>query len=303
MSKEKFSYGGQAVIEGVMMRGQDEIAVALRKGTDEIILDRRHIKSLSNKYPIFKLPLLRGVLALIESLVLGIKVLTYSANQAADQDDEEITSKEMFFTISLAFILAVVLFVVIPTGLAYLLQGNMNYFWQNFIEGILRIAIFLGYIVAISRMNDIQRVFQYHGAEHKVIHAYEARKPLTVENCREYGPLHPRCGTSFLLIVMVLALLLFSFIDTENIWWRFSSRLLLMPIVAGTAYELIKYTGKNSNRGWVKFLITPGLWLQKLTTKEPDDSQLEVAITALKALVSKEEPNYPETYNRGEINV
>ncbi|MEW6624217.1 MAG: DUF1385 domain-containing protein [Bacillota bacterium] len=289
MSQKSVSYGGQAVIEGVMMRGPREMAVAIRKSAGEVIVDRRSIKSLAERFYVLKLPLLRGVLTLVESLILGIKVLTFSANQAADQEDEEITPKEMVFTILLAFGLAVLLFIVIPSGLAHFLQGHISSLWQNLIEGIIRIIVFLGYIVVISRMQDIQRVFQYHGAEHKVIHAYEAGKPLSVENCREYSSLHPRCGTSFLLIVMIIAILVFSLLNTTNLWWRIFSRILLMPLVAGIAYELIKLSGKYKSKSWVNALIAPGLYLQKLTTREPDDEQIEVAIKALDAILPENE--------------
>ncbi|MBZ4688105.1 MAG: hypothetical protein PWQ96_1178 [Clostridia bacterium] len=285
MPKDCFQYGGQAVIEGVMMRGPKELAVAVRKQAGNIVIDRRPIKSLAEKLPFFKLPFLRGVLALIEALVIGIQALTYSASQAADEEEEELTAKEIFLTITVAFGLAILLFVVIPTGAAHFLEW-MTPFWQNIVEGTLRIAIFLGYIVAISRMKDIQRVFQYHGAEHKVIHTYEAGEELTVENSRKYSTLHPRCGTAFLFMVLILTIILFSFLNTPYLWWRILSRVLLMPIIAGIAYELIKISGKYSQKTAISILIKPGLWLQKLTTREPDDKQLEVAIEALRAVLS-----------------
>lgn len=286
---ENFQYGGQAVIEGVMMRGPRDLAVAVRKSSGDIVTDIQGLTSLSQKYPFLKWPLLRGVLALFEAMVIGIKVLTYSANMAADEGEEEeiLTGKEIAVTVILAIGLAVLLFIVIPTAAAFFLQAYVDFFWQNLIEGMLRIAIFLAYVISIGMMSDIRRVFQYHGAEHKVIHAYEAGERLTVDNVRKYTTLHPRCGTSFLLFVLVLTIFLFSFLHTPDIWSRIGSRILLLPVVAGISYEFIKWSGKYYRRNWVRFLIAPGLWLQKLTTREPDDSQVEVAICALEAVLEK----------------
>lgn len=285
---EPFQYGGQAVIEGVMMRGPKEMAVAVRKQAGDIVIDTKPINSLAQKYPFLKWPLLRGVLALFEAMVIGVKVLTYSANMAFDEEEETLSGREIAFTVFLAVGLAVLLFVIIPAAAAFFLKAYVNTFWQNILEGVLRIAIFLGYVLAIGRMSDVQRVFQYHGAEHKVIHAYEAGEKLTVDNARKYTTLHPRCGTSFMLVVLVLTIFLFSFLHTPDILSRIASRLLLLPVVAGLGYEFIKWSGKYACRSWVKAIIAPGLWLQKLTTREPDDSQLEVAICALEAVLAKE---------------
>ncbi|WP_227762577.1 DUF1385 domain-containing protein [Zhaonella formicivorans] len=285
---EPFQYGGQAVIEGVMMRGPKEMAVAVRKQAGDIVIDTKPINSLAQKYPFLKWPLLRGVLALFEAMVIGVKVLTYSANMAFDEEEETLSGREIAFTVFLAVGLAVLLFVIIPAAAAFFLKAYVNTFWQNILEGVLRIAIFLGYVLAIGRMSDVQRVFQYHGAEHKVIHAYEAGEKLTVDNARKYTTLHPRCGTSFMLFVLVLTIFLFSFLHTPDILSRIASRLLLLPVVAGLGYEFIKWSGKYACRSWVKAIIAPGLWLQKLTTREPDDSQLEVAICALEAVLARD---------------
>lgn len=284
--KQHSQYGGQAVIEGVMMRGPEQLAIAVRKPDNQICLDKREIKSITKRFPILKRPLLRGVLSLFESLVLGMQALSYSANQALEEEEEELSTKDLAISMGFALLAGVLLFVIAPTAATRLLDPKLpGVFAQNIVEGIIRIGIFLIYIVVISRMQDIQRVFQYHGAEHKVIHTYEAGEELTVENARKYSTLHPRCGTSFLLIVMVVSIFLFAFLGKQVLWWRFLSRLLLMPVVAGISYELIKLSGCHSSHPVARFLIAPGLWLQKLTTREPDDSQLEVAIRALEGVL------------------
>ncbi|MGI6331577.1 MAG: DUF1385 domain-containing protein [Zhaonellaceae bacterium] len=285
MSKS-FQYGGQAVIEGVMMRGPKDMAVAVRKASGDIVVSNQRLKPLAEKYKFLKLPLLRGVVALFESLVLGIKILTYSANLVAEEEEEEVlTGKEIFFTVVLAIGLAVLMFIVIPTTLAHFLKAYAPSYLQNIIEGLLRMAIFVGYVAGIGRMKDIQRVFQYHGAEHKVINAYEAGENLTVDAVRKHTTRHPRCGTSFMLFVLVLTVFLYSFLHTPDILSRLVSRILLLPLVAGIAYELIKWSGKHAANPIVKLLIAPGLWMQSLTTREPDDSQIEVAICALESVL------------------
>lgn len=284
-SEELTPYGGQALIEGVMMRGKNEFAVAIRKPSGNIIVQKKAIKSLAGRWPVFKLPLFRGVLALFESLILGIQVLAYSANEAAEEEDEELSPKEIALTIILAVGLAVLLFIVIPTVAAHFMNGWMNDFWQNVGEGIIRIGVFICYLLAITRIKEIQRVFQYHGAEHKVINTWENKQELTVDNARSHSTLHPRCGTAFLLIVLVLMIVLYSLLQTDTLWMRVYSRLLLLPVIAGIGYELLKFSGRFAKKWWVAILISPGLWLQRLTTREPDDEQLEVAIRALKEVL------------------
>lgn len=281
----QFQYGGQAVIEGVMMRGPDSRAVAVRKPDQSIVIDEKNVGSITKKVPFLKWPFVRGTIVLIESLVMGIDALSFSATQATDEEEEQLTIKEIVITIILSLGLAVLLFAVLPTAAAHLLisiaPGTLV---QNFIEGFFRIAVLLIYILAIGRLADIKRVFQYHGAEHKVINAFEAKEPLVVEKIQRYSTLHPRCGTSFLLIVIVISILVFSLLGKQVLWWRILSRVLLLPVVAGISYELVKLSGKYAAAPLCRILVTPGLWLQKLTTNPPDDGQVEVALAAFKAV-------------------
>lgn len=286
--KPKTSIGGQAVIEGVMMRGPKDIATAVREPSGNITVKVDPLKSITDKYPILKKPLLRGVVALGEALIYGLKALSFSA-QAAGEEGEELTDKEMAMTMLFSLGLAIVLFVIIPTFAAkYIHSAITDPKLLNIFEGVLRLLIFLGYVAAISRLKDIQRVFEYHGAEHKVINAYEAGVPLDPEHVRPYSRLHPRCGTNFLLIVMIVSIITFAFLGWPDLWMRILSRVLLMPLVAGIAYEIIRFAGRSESQ-WVACAIAPGLWLQHLTTREPDDSQIEVAIRALEAVKPQEE--------------
>lgn len=286
---KKPNVGGQAVIEGVMMRGKTHVAVAVRQPDGEISVDVRPVNSISNRYPILKKPFLRGVVSLVESLVMGMKALAYSAQVSGDED-EKLDSKEMALTIAVSAGLAILLFIVIPTWSMRFLTGiTQDHMALNLAEGVLRMAIFLAYIAAISSMNDIQRVFQYHGAEHKTIYTYEAGLPLKVENVRPFSTLHPRCGTNFLMIVMLISMFIFTFLGWPSLLERIVSRIILMPVIAGVSYELIRYAGAHTDNPLVRIAITPGLLLQKLTTRQPDDSQIEVAIASLKAVVPPED--------------
>lgn len=293
---KKPNVGGQAVIEGVMMRGKTHVAVAVRQPDGEISVDVRPVNSISDRYPILKKPFLRGVVSLVESLVMGMKALAYSAQVSGDED-EKLDSKEMALTIAVSAGLAILLFIVIPTWSMRFLTGiTQDHMALNLAEGVLRMAIFLAYIAAISSMNDIQRVFQYHGAEHKTIYTYEAGLPLKVENVRPFSTLHPRCGTNFLMIVMLISMFIFTFLGWPSLLERIASRIILMPIIAGVSYELIRYAGAHTDNPLVRIAITPGLLLQKLTTRQPDDSQIEVAIASLKAVVPPEDlTQEPET--------
>lgn len=292
---KKPNVGGQAVIEGVMMRGKTHVAVAVRQPDGEISVDVRPVNSISDRYPILKKPFLRGVVSLVESLVMGMKALAYSAQVSGDED-EKLDSKEMALTIAVSAGLAILLFIVIPTWSMRFLTGiTQDHMALNLAEGVLRMAIFLAYIAAISSMNDIQRVFQYHGAEHKTIYTYEAGLPLKVENVRPFSTLHPRCGTNFLMIVMLISMFIFTFLGWPSLLERIASRIILMPVIAGVSYELIRYAGAHTDNPLVRIAITPGLLLQKLTTRQPDDSQIEVAIASLKAVVPPEDlPQEPE---------
>lgn len=286
---KKPNVGGQAVIEGVMMRGKTHVAVAVRQPDGEISVDVRPVNSISDRYPILKKTFLRGVVSLVESLVMGMKALAYSAQVSGDED-EKLDSKEMALTIAVSAGLAILLFIVIPTWSMRFLTGiTQDHMALNLAEGVLRMAIFLAYIAAISSMNDIQRVFQYHGAEHKTIYTYEAGLPLKVENVRPFSTLHPRCGTNFLMIVMLISMFIFTFLGWPSLWERIASRIILMPVIAGVSYELIRYAGAHTDNPLVRIAITPGLLLQKLTTRQPDDSQIEVAIASLKAVVPPED--------------
>ena len=284
MSNNKLTVGGQAVIEGVMMRGPKLVSTAVREPSGQISVKVDPVSSISDRYPILKKPMLRGVIALGESLVLGLKSLSYSAQKAGDED-EQLSDRELVMTILFSLGLAILLFVIIPTAAAKYIDASFtNPILLNLLEGGLRLGIFLVYIYGISRMKDIQRVFKYHGAEHKTIHAYEAGVELTVENVQKYSTLHPRCGTAFLLIVMVVSIIMFAFLGWPDLWLRILSRVILLPVVAGISYEIIRFAGKSQNP-LVHIAILPGLWLQKITTSQPDDDMVEVAIQALEAVL------------------
>lgn len=280
--------GGQAVIEGVMMRDAAKTATAVRLPNGEIAVEMHPVTSIRDRYPVLNLPLIRGSVIMVESLLIGMRALSFSA-QAAGEEDEQMTKKEIALTILFALVLASVLFIVIPTGAAHLAAAYTNDpIVFNLIEGGIRLAVFLLYIWGISWMGGIRRVFQYHGAEHKTIHCYEAGEALTVENVQKFPRLHPRCGTNFLLIVMVIAIVFHVFFGWPDLWLRILSRLAVLPVVAGVSYEIIRFAGRSENR-IVRILITPGLWLQYLTTRPPDDEMVEVAIESLKAVLPPED--------------
>ena len=279
---------GQAVIEGVMMRGPGLRATAVRDPQGTIQIETVPVRSISDRFPVLKKRLLRGSVALIESLVMGIRSLSYAAKMAGEEE-EQLTDREMAGTVAFALVLACVLFIAIPTGAAKLFRFiTEDPVFLNLMEGFLRLAIFLAYIWGISRMKDIRRVFQYHGAEHKTIHCYEAGLPLTVGNVQRFSRLHPRCGTNFLLIVMLVSIFVFAFLGWPSLIARILSRVALLPIVAGISYEVIRFAGRSENPV-VQTAIKPGLWLQYLTTRPPDDEMVEVAIESLKAVLPAEE--------------
>jgi uncharacterized protein YqhQ len=295
--------GGQAVLEGVMMRGVSTWAVAVRKplpedappgALGEIEVTSEPLVSWAKRHRILRLPVIRGVVALGESLKIGFKALGISANAqlAEDEDAEPIGGFVWGLTIAFSLVLAIGLFFVIPVGATSLIKdqlGSALLFWL--VEGVLRTLIFIGYIVAISRLPDLRRVFEYHGAEHKTISAYEAGDRLIPARAARYSRLHPRCGTSFLLIVMVLAIFVFAPIGLPAWYWLLASRILGIPLIAGLSYEVIKWAGKNRNKRWVRALMWPGLMLQNLTTREPSHDQLAVAIAALEAVLAVESPD------------
>ena len=280
--------GGQAVIEGVMMRDAHRTATAVRLPNGDIDVETRTVSSIRDRYLVLNLPLIRGSVIMVESLIIGMRALSFSA-QAAGEEDEQMTKKEIAMTILFALVLASILFIVIPTGAAHLAAAYTDDpIVFNLIEGGIRLMVFLLYIWGISFMGGIRRVFQYHGAEHKTIHCYEAGEALTVENVQKFPRLHPRCGTNFLLIVMVVAIVFHVFFGWPDLWLRILSRLAILPVVAGVSYEIIRFAGRSENH-FVHILITPGLWLQYLTTRPPADEMVEVAIESLKAVLPAED--------------
>jgi uncharacterized protein YqhQ len=295
VAKRDAPIGGQAVLEGVMMRGITNWAVAVRNPEGQIEIETDTVKPWAQRHRILRLPVIRGVVALGESLKIGFKALAISANAQLEEDEdgkqEEIGGWIWGLTIAFSMALAIGLFFVIPVGLTSLIKdqlGSALLFWL--VEGILRTLIFIGYILAISKMPDLRRVFEYHGAEHKTISCYEAEDELTPARAKLYSRLHPRCGTSFLLIVMVLAIFVFAPIGLPEWYWLLLSRILGIPLIAGLSYEVIKWAGKNRRKAWVRGLMWPGLMLQNLTTREPDEEQLAVAIASLNAVLDRENP-------------
>ena len=313
--------GGQAVLEGVMMRGVSNWAVAVRKPTEEqlehgelspeeaalgeIEVQSFPLDSVMRRHRLLRLPLIRGVVALVGSMAIGFRALEVSANAqlppeevaaGADGAEGEAAAQEIpkavwVGTIVLALALAVVLFFLIPVGLTSLIKdqlGSSVLFWL--IEGLIRTTLFLGYMLLLSRLRDLRRVFEYHGAEHKTISCYEAGLALTPENAQRFSRLHPRCGTSFLLIVMIVAIFLFAPIGLPAWYWLVLSRILGVPLIAGISFEIIKFAGRNRRKRWVRAVMWPGLMLQKLTTREPDLDELAVAIAAMDAVLAVETP-------------
>ena len=296
--------GGQAVLEGVMMKGASCMATSVRIPNGEIILKVDKIKPPGK---ISKLPIIRGIVAFGSALVTGTKTLMYSAEvlEEAGVDmekgkfdlwiEKKLGDKANTFLIYLSVVIALFftigLFIIFPTiAINFIKQFTENAILLNLLEGVLRIVMFVLYIFLISKLEDIRRVFQYHGAEHKSIHCYESGLDLTVENCKCFPTLHPRCGTSFMMFVLVISLLLFSLLGWPSLLVRILSRLLFIPIIAGLSYEVLRWAGK-SNASLVKFISIPGLWLQMLTTKEPDDSQMETALSSLEAVLKYSEGN------------
>jgi len=286
MSKNKevscpIRYGGQAVMEGVMMAGPQGKAIAVRKEDGSLVYKIEKKTRLTDKYPILGWPLIRGCVSFASSLISGMQDLTWSAAQIGEEEDEKLTTKDMVLAILLAVVLTVGLFVVVPVLAATWLHDTVGDFGRSLIEGLLRLVLFFGYVLAISRMPDIQRVFAYHGAEHKTINAYEAGAELTPEEVSKYSRIQPRCGTSFILMVMIVTIILFTFIGQTNALQRILLKVLLLPVVAGLSYELFRLPLAFPDNPLVKILVAPGLATQRLTTREPSLEQIEVAIAAL----------------------
>ncbi len=283
--EKKFHYGGQAVIEGVMIRGRTAKVTAVRRPNGEITTDVKPLPSTSTSW-VRRAPLIRGVIILIEAMVLGIQSLMQSANIAMEEEDVKISNKAIWGMLLISVILAVGLFFIAPLYLTNFLRSYLpNTVVFNLIEGLIRVVIFLGYIKVISYMSDIKRVFTYHGAEHKAVNAYEAGVPMEVSAIKTFSRTHVRCGTSFLFVVMFIAIIIFSLVGVWDLWLMFLSRIVLIPVIMALGYEFIYFGAKHTNNWFMKIVLSPGLWLQSMTTAEPDDKQLEVAIAAMKKAV------------------
>ena len=295
---KKTSIGGQALIEGIMMRGPHKIATAVRKPDGEITVKTQDINPIF-KSKILKLPLIRGSVALIEAMMVGIKELMYSAEFYEDELEEDAFDRLIrkifkgnadqaiiYFSVVVALLISVGAFIILPNLVAGLLKTFVESpLILNLLEGVLRVGLFTVYVYLIAKMEDIKRVFMYHGSEHKTIYAYENGDELTVENAKKYITLHPRCGTSFLVNVLIISIIVFSFFGWPSILMRIVTRLVMLPVIAGLSYEINRYIGKSENKGLAMILAKPGFQFQKLTTKEPTDDMLEVAIAAMKEVI------------------
>jgi uncharacterized protein YqhQ len=285
--------GGQAVLEGVMMRGPSNWSVAVRKPDGEIAHVNQPIASPMARHRIWRLPVIRGVVALGESLAIGFRALAISANYASQQQGEEgediateLTRGQLFFAFAVAIGFAILLFKVSPALITDWIGIDAG--WFVLVEGLIRVGIFIAYLVLISLFPDLRRVFQYHAAEHKAINAYEAGEELEPETVQRHSLIHPRCGTAFLLWVMVIAVFVFAFFGRPHWYWLIATRILLLPVIAGLAYELIRFAGKHQGNRALMTLLAPGLWLQRLTTRQPSLDQIEVSIRALKEVLALE---------------
>ena len=288
--------GGQAVIEGVMMRAPHSYSIAVRRPDGEVVTDTQRISRPSEKYPIFKLPVFRGVATLGQAMSLGMKSLQFSAQHAASEEDESGETKpaelpKWMMVLNIVFTIGFFIFMYkfVPLFLTTEMQLHQEYFggeWLdtnlgfNLVDGIIRLAIFLAFLFAISRMKDIRRVFEYHGAEHKVVFNYESGKPVNVDEARGFVTFHPRCGTSFLMVVMVVSILVYAALPFESFGMKMLSRVVLLPVIAGLSYEVIRFASRKQGTAFAA-MVLPGLWLQRITTKEPADDQLEISIRAL----------------------
>lgn len=305
--------GGQAVIEGIMMMNRNDYAVAVRKPDQEIEVKRDRYISITQKVKLFSLPFVRGVFRFADSMIVGMKTLTYSASFFEDDEDsepgkieqflnrvlgEKLESALMALVMVLSFVMAIGIFMLLPLFIAGLFSSVIeSERLMAVLEGIIRTLIFIAYIKLVSRMEDIRRTFMYHGAEHKCINCVEHGLPLTVENVRNSSKEHKRCGTSFILIVMVISILFFMVVRVDNVWMRFASRIVLVPVIAGVSYEILQLAGRSNSR-FMDLVSRPGMWMQGLTTKEPDDSMIEVAIAATEAVFDWKaylRENFPDT--------
>ena len=278
--------GGQAIIEGVMMRYGNKIAAAVRKPNQEIAIQERYYIPLTKRYKILGLAFVRGFVTLLEMMVIGMKCLMFSAELALTENEKKPQKWEMTVSVAISLTLAIGLFVVVPAYFFTVLKSAVSSIvLLNILEGFIRLGIFLCFLGSTLLMEDMRRVFMYHGAEHKTVFAWENGQELTVDNIKKFSTRHPRCGTSFLLVVMVTAIVVFSLLGRPDFMQRVLYKLMLMPVIAGISYEVIRFTGKYRNWKWVQVLSWPGLMLQKITTREPTDDQIEIAIVAMKKVI------------------
>ncbi|HEX5640953.1 MAG TPA: DUF1385 domain-containing protein [Thermoleophilia bacterium] len=294
LAAKRAQVGGQAVIEGVMMRGVDWWSLAVRRPDDSIGVHHYPLVSLMKRYPVLKLPVLRGMIALFESMVIGIRALMQSANESLGEAEEELGKKEIAVTLTIAFAFAIGLFFIAPlflTGLMERWLGEGFLFWM--VEGFVRVGIFLVYLAIVTQIKDLRRVFEYHGAEHMSIHALEHGEELTVDNVVKYETLHLRCGTSFLLIVLVVSIFVFAAVGRPPWYLLILSRVVFVPLIAGISYEIIRFAGRREGSKAVRIIMAPGLALQWMTTKKPDRAQVEVAIAALEKIIELEPQDRP----------
>lgn len=276
--------GGQAVIEGVLMKNKDRIAIAVRKPNRKISIRKEKYNSITKKLKFLAWPFFRGIVVLFEMMVLGIKALTYSANESLGEEEEKLTTKEIVVTMLLALTFGIGIFFLLPLFITTLFKGLEGVLF-HLVDGIIRVIFVMLYIVGISFLKDVRRLFEYHGAEHKAVNCYENKQKLNVANVKKYPTMNSRCGTSFIFYVLVVSVIVFSLVPSKNFLILFASRILLLPVIAGVSYELLRFSNKHKKNWLLGMFIYPGLLLQKITTKEPNEKQIDVAIKALKEVL------------------
>ncbi|MFC2004662.1 DUF1385 domain-containing protein [Chloroflexota bacterium] len=297
---ERFYYGGQAVVDGVMMRGRKVAVTAVRRPNGGLAINTQPLPGFYTDR-MRKALFVRGVIVLIEALVLGIKSLIFSANVSLEDEEEEISGGWLWVMVAVALVFAVVLFFIVPLFLTRLLNISSSVVF-NLVDGAIRVAILIAYLKLMTLLPDIKRTFAYHGAEHTVVNAYESGVPIELEAVRGYSKAHVRCGTSFMFVVIIISIFVFAITGLHTAWMMVLSRIVLIPVIAALSYEAIYFGARHTSNGLVRAMLAPGLWLQSLTTREPDDSQLEVAITALEKVIETEEKKAEETGETGQEN-
>jgi uncharacterized protein YqhQ len=301
MKTDTIQVGGQAVIEGVMMRTPGAVAVAVRKPSGEITVKSELVTPLSARPKILRIPIIRGVVNLFLSLRLGIHALNFSANESLEEENEKLDGWSLALTLLIALALGIGLFVYLPLLLTNLLKAVIpsvasSSLVFNLVDGVIRVIFFLAYVLSMTLIKDLRRVFEYHGAEHKTIYAYESGETLTSDQADQYSTLHPRCGTNFLMIVMLLSILVFSLLRSDaSFAVKFLSRIVFIPLIAGISYEFIRFAAKNQDKAVVRWVSTPGLYLQRITTRPPSKDQIDVAIRALEEAIKLEKAHYATT--------